>query len=130
MFSVINAVLLEPFPYRDAGRITGFDIQPLKTGQGRGQHRMEEYLQILNQNGVFEDAIANTWEDLTLTGGREPEVVSGIAVSGNTSRSWESRRCSAEVLVRRMLPPERRRRQSRCWTSKCGSGALAATPAC
>jgi predicted permease len=45
---------------------------------------MEEYLEILNRNGIFEDAIANTWEDLTLTGGREPESLSGIAVSGNT----------------------------------------------
>jgi len=28
MFSVIHAVLLDPFPYRDAGRIVGFDIVP------------------------------------------------------------------------------------------------------
>ena len=36
MFSVIHAVLLNPFPYRDADRIVGIDIVPLKSGLRRG----------------------------------------------------------------------------------------------
>ena len=63
---------------------SGIDIVPLKSGPHRGVHLMAEYLEIRQHSNLFEDLIANTWEDLTLTGGREPEALSGIAVSGNT----------------------------------------------
>jgi putative ABC transport system permease protein len=84
MFSVIDAVLLNPFPYRAADRIVGFELLPVKSGPSRGIHLVQEYLQIRALPDLFEDCIANTWDDLTLTGGREPELLSGIAVSGNT----------------------------------------------
>jgi len=84
MYSVIAAVLIEPFPYRHADRIVRFYLTPQKSGARRGLSLVGEYLEIAKQSNIFEDVIANTWEDLTLTGGREPEILSGLPVSANT----------------------------------------------
>jgi hypothetical protein len=46
MFSVIDAVLLNPCPYRAADRIVGFELVPLKSGPHRGVHLIPEYLEI------------------------------------------------------------------------------------
>jgi hypothetical protein len=62
----------------------GLEVVPLKSGPRRSVHLVAEYTEIRERSNVFEDLIINTWEDLTVTGGREPEPLSGIAVSGNT----------------------------------------------
>ena len=62
IFSVIDNVLLEPFPYRDAGRI----IYPRLHGdtqgpdEGRQGYSADEYLAFAGQNHSFESVIGTT----------------------------------------------------------------------
>ena len=83
IFSVVNAVLFEPFPYKDFDRIVDLRIEPLKKGEPRWSHSIREYLDIREQNRVFEDVFAMGFENLRLTGGAEPEFVGGKLFSSN-----------------------------------------------
>jgi len=55
MFSVIENVLVAPFPYRDAGQIVAFDIHNLDDGRPGGRMGLhpDEYLAYRMQNHVF-----------------------------------------------------------------------------
>ena len=59
IFSVIDAVLLDPFPYTNAERVVSFYIHDTTSrGQGgRGFFQPAEYLEYQKQNHVFEEAI-------------------------------------------------------------------------
>jgi putative ABC transport system permease protein len=59
MFSVIDNVLLNPFPYTDAHRIATFyihDVSEASAG-GRSYFPLLQYLEYERQNHVFEDVI-------------------------------------------------------------------------
>ena len=62
IFSVIDNVLLEPFPYRAPERLTKFYVHdPAHPEQpGRVEFSMPEYTAFKEQNHVFEDIIATT----------------------------------------------------------------------
>ena len=62
-------------------------------------------------------------EDLTLTGGREPEPLSGIAVSGNTFSFLGV----APLIGRAILPSDAGQRVARADTLRFGTGALEPT---
>src|SRR5436309_100796 len=66
IFSVIDNVLLEPFPYRAPERLTKFFIHdPAHPEQaGRVEFSMPEYTAFKEQNHVFEDMIASTGLDV------------------------------------------------------------------
>src|SRR5205807_3709636 len=66
IFSVIDNVLLEPFPYKNADRLTGFFIHDNSRGDrdGRGEFSIAEYLDFKEQNHVFDNLIASTGTDL------------------------------------------------------------------
>jgi len=62
IFSVIDNVLLEPFPYQDAGNILFPRIHGATQGpdEGRQGFSSDEYLEIAGQNHSFESVIATT----------------------------------------------------------------------
>jgi hypothetical protein len=68
IFSVIDNVLLEPFPYKGADRLTDFFIRDTtKTEEfGRAGFSIPEYLDYKEQNHVFEGLIANRGLDISL----------------------------------------------------------------
>src|SRR5205823_6965701 len=69
IFSVIDNVLLEPFPYKGADRLTDFFIRDTTRadGFGRGDFSISEYLDYKEQNHVFEGLIANRGVDILYT---------------------------------------------------------------
>src|SRR6185369_8939468 len=81
MFSVVNAVLLRPLPFREPDRIVGISgFNPQRGIGGRGlSYRSVQYLQ--QQPQLFENIAAFTNERFTLTGGAEAEELAAARVS-------------------------------------------------
>ena len=87
MFSVVNAVLLEPLPYKDASRlVTLWETHTAFGSSGPGAVTDPDYVQWREQNQVFEDVGAFHGETSNLTGVGEPERLLGSAVTSNLFR--------------------------------------------
>jgi putative ABC transport system permease protein len=91
IFSVVNAVLLQPFPYKEPGRIVQFwETNPLK-GWTQATVAPANFFDWQKQAQSFEGLAAYFGSDtkeagLTgfhLTGGNEPERIEGLGVTGN-----------------------------------------------
>ncbi len=69
IFSVIDNVLLHPFPYTDSDRIYGFRIVETnsKGAQDRNYFSVPEFLDYQQQNRIFTDTMG-VWETTTLMG--------------------------------------------------------------
>jgi putative ABC transport system permease protein len=104
MFSVIEIVVMAPFPYRDAGRIAAFDIHNLDDGRpgGRMGLRPDEYLAYRTQNHVFsEDIGGGGTDDVLLTTGEGTEQYDGAVVTPNTFLAL-----GVPAQIGRVLTPE------------------------
>ena len=81
MFSIVNAALLNPFPFADINRIVTLDV--IDKGTPRGLSVTARQLVALQHSDVFDGAFAsNTWE-MTLTGRGLPEAVRTQYFSAN-----------------------------------------------
>jgi putative ABC transport system permease protein len=79
IFSVVNAVLLNPLPYKDPDRLVSlWENVPV---QGRWRSAPANFFDWKKQNTVFEDVAAFGSSSLTLTGNGEPEQLIGARVS-------------------------------------------------
>src|SRR4029450_9538732 len=69
IFSVIQNVLLDPFPYKDADRVAAIRIHDATDPQlfGRGALQTPEFLDYVEQNQVFEDVVGGFAEDVLMT---------------------------------------------------------------
>ncbi len=81
IFSVVNAVLLHPLPYRDANQLAWVNSFIPKYNQAIVVH--PDYFAWRAQNHSFEDVAAMTASDHTLTGVGEPVQLSGVRVSAS-----------------------------------------------
>jgi predicted permease len=80
-FSVVNAALLNPFPFADSNRIVRLDMND--KGKPRGVFVTARQLAALQHSDVFDGAFAsNTWQ-MTLTGEGLPEAVGTQHFSAN-----------------------------------------------
>jgi predicted permease len=89
IFSVIENVLLDPFPYTDANRVVSFYIHDVKDSRpdtGRSAFRAPEFLDYQEQNHVFEEAIGGGNEDVLYTTAEGTEQFNGAYVTPNTFR--------------------------------------------
>jgi putative ABC transport system permease protein len=86
IFSVIDNILMEPFPYADAGRFMSVQIHDNDRSEpgGRGGYTGPEYLAYVEQNHAFDRVIANDQEDVLYTSGQGTERFSGSAVTPGT----------------------------------------------
>ncbi len=86
IFSVVENVLLEPFPYRDAGRLmymTVHDTQGNDPG-GRAGFSSDEYLDYAKQNHVFDGVIAAAEEQILYKQGEGTDRMYGAHVTPGT----------------------------------------------
>ena len=86
IFSVIQNVLLDPFPYLDARRVVALQIHDLSSSRpgGRGFLQTAEFLDYREQSAhLFEDVIGGTNEDVLLTTGESTELLTGGLVTAN-----------------------------------------------
>jgi len=61
IFSVVDNILMEPFPYQDAQRYMSVQIHDTERNEpgGRAGYSGPEYLDYVEQNHVFDRVIAN-----------------------------------------------------------------------
>src|SRR5438270_9806780 len=86
IFSVLDNVLLEPFPYKNSDRLTSFFIHDNSRSdqEGRGGLFVSEYLDFKEQNHVFEDIIANRSMDVLYTDKDGTKQFQGGETTGHT----------------------------------------------
>jgi len=103
IFSVIQNVLLSPFPYTDAERVAMIQIHDLSSSRpgGRSFFQLPEFLDFQEQNHVFEEVIGGTQEDVLQTTKDGTEQVTGGFVTPNTFRFL-----GVPALLGRGLVPE------------------------
>lgn len=83
IFSIVNALLLRPLPYKDADRLV--IVWGKNRHQGRDQLPVSrpDFLDWRRDNRVFEDMASYAYNVFDITGQREPERVRGVFVSTN-----------------------------------------------
>src|SRR4051812_279339 len=79
IFSVVNAVILRPLPYRDPERL--MSLWENVPERGRWRVSPANFFDWKKQNTTFEDMAAFGSSTLTLTGGGEPEQLLGTRAS-------------------------------------------------
>src|ERR1700720_3227054 len=86
MFSVIENVIMAPFPYRDAGQIAAFDIHNLDDARPGGRQAMKpaEYLEFRAQNHVFSEDIGGGNSDVLWSTREGTEQFDGAYITPNT----------------------------------------------
>jgi putative ABC transport system permease protein len=86
IFSVIENVLMEPFPYPDAEHFVSVQIHDTEQNGpgGRGGYSGPEYLDFVEQNHVFDRVIANDGGDVLYTYGQGTDRFSGGYVTPGT----------------------------------------------
>jgi putative ABC transport system permease protein len=83
IFSVVNAILLRPFPYADPDRIVALHEIQKKNDIDKGGFSNLDYRDLREQATSFSSTTAYTDRSLTFSGEGEPERVEGASVSWN-----------------------------------------------
>ncbi|MFL6227270.1 MAG: ABC transporter permease [Pyrinomonadaceae bacterium] len=83
IFSLVNAVLLQPPPFRDPSRLVMLWEDQPAIGVTRDQVQPATYAEWKSQNQVFEDMAALRWQTFNITGDGEPEKVQSYGVTRN-----------------------------------------------
>ena len=102
IFSVIQNVLLDPFPYAGADRVVAFYIHDTTNSRpgGRGSFQIPEFLDYKEQTRVFEDVIGGGSEDALISTAEGTEQYVGGYVSENMFRFL-----GVSALLGRVLTP-------------------------
>ena len=103
IFSVIQNVLLDPFPYADARRVAMIQIHDTTSSRpgGRSFFQVPEFLELESQNHVFEDVIGGTNQDVLMTTSEGTEQFTGGATTPNMFQVL-----AVPALLGRTLVPE------------------------
>lgn len=86
IFSVVENVLLEPFPYRQAERIVSVQVHDLQRSQpgGRGAYTTPEFLELRRQTHTLEDMVGVNNLDVLYATREGTERLQGVRVTSNT----------------------------------------------
>ena len=84
IFSVVNGVLLQPLPYRDPGRL--MRLSERSPDFGTMSVAYPNFVDWKDQNRSFAGLAAFRWDDYDVTGGGQPEHLSGKMVSADFFR--------------------------------------------
>ncbi|HJR60476.1 MAG TPA: ABC transporter permease [Vicinamibacterales bacterium] len=83
IFTLFNAVWLQPLPYRDPGRIVTLQDAFPKAGVRETSPTVPEFLDVRGWNRSFEEMAFLDHRDLQITGGPEPERAFGVRVTAS-----------------------------------------------
>jgi predicted permease len=98
VFSVVYAVLIDPFPYPGSGRIMELHLKD-KAGNDRFAGVNGPQLEQLRQNKLFESVVALDEWNLTTTDGDVPEDVRASYLSPNAPNHWGIRALKGRWLI-------------------------------
>lgn len=83
LFSVVDAVLLRPLPYKDPQQLVAIHDELPGVNLHDAGMSVQEFDDLQNRSGVF-DQVSPVWSfDVNVTGGEKPERLEGLAVSPN-----------------------------------------------
>jgi putative ABC transport system permease protein len=77
MYSVVYAVVLDPFPYKDVNQLMSVRVSTPGQPGGRLYYSTDQFLEIAERNTIFEGTIASTISDVLWTNGPEPQRIRG-----------------------------------------------------
>lgn len=77
MYSVIHAVILDPFPYKDVDNLMSVKVWSPNERGYRTYYSTDQYLEIAERSTIFEGVIASTISDVLWTDGAEPQRLRG-----------------------------------------------------
>jgi putative ABC transport system permease protein len=83
MFSAVDAVLIRPLPYLDAGRLVMIWDDTGQIGESKYFSSPAEWSEWRRHNTVFTDLAASQPENLVFSGDNEPEELPGRKVTAN-----------------------------------------------
>jgi putative ABC transport system permease protein len=83
IFSVVNAVLLKPLPYRDADRLMVVWGNLHRPGVNEIPTSAGEFVDYRNRSHAFEQLAAYDTIDVNLTGSGEPELIQGAVITAS-----------------------------------------------
>jgi putative ABC transport system permease protein len=85
IFSVVDGILINPFPYKDADRLTSFFIHdPARPKEnGNSVFPMAQFMEYRDGNHVFEDMMGNGFVDVLYTANGETQLFNGAWVTPN-----------------------------------------------
>ena len=83
IFSVVNAVLIEPLPYKDPDRLVRLSENHLKRGDGNLAVSAPNFKDWRGQQSAFEQLAASELTTFNLTGTGEPERVAAASVTAD-----------------------------------------------
>ena len=84
MYSVIHAVVLDPFPYKDVDALMSVRVWDPGGRGGRLGYSPDQFLEIAERNTIFEGTIASTISDILWTGEGDPQRLRGNYGTPNT----------------------------------------------
>ncbi len=83
IFSVVNAVLLQPLPFPDPDSLVAVYETHAQRGQQRGSHSYPNFMDLRAQNTVFEHVASYHSADFIMTGRGEPARLQGSVVTAD-----------------------------------------------
>jgi len=104
VFSVIYAVLIDPFPYPGSDRIMELRLVD-KSGQDRFAGPNGQQANQLRQAKSIEDVSLMDWWNLTTTDGDLPEDVQAMYIDPNAPNHWGIRALMGRWLIPSDAPP-------------------------
>ena len=130
IFSVIDNVLLEPFPYKDAEHILYPRVHGATEGpdEGRQGFSADEYLELVNQNHSFESVIGTSDDPVLYKHGAGVEWLYGADMTPGSFEFFGMPACMAGCCDLQTTSPEHRRYS--CCGIRPGRGASTAIQTC
>jgi predicted permease len=87
IFSLVHAVLLDPYPYRDSSRLINISFSDKQREHGTLNYTIPDFLEIQKSSKTLEDVAARETFSMIATGGL-PENVSAVGFSPNAFRHF------------------------------------------
>src|SRR3954471_1094459 len=84
IYSVVRAVILDPFPYKNVDRLMSVRVSAAAQRGGRTGYSVDQFLEIADRATIFDGVIASTISDVLWDTGGEPRRLRGNHGTFNT----------------------------------------------
>src|SRR5215208_3353725 len=84
IYSVLHAVVLDPFPYKDVDRLMSVRVTNAAARGSRTGYSVDQFLEIAQRNTIFEGVVASTVSDVLWVGEGDPQRLRGNYGTFNT----------------------------------------------
>lgn len=84
IYSVLHAVVLDPFPYRDVDRLMSVRVSNAALRGFRTGYSVDQFLEISERSSIFEGVTASTISEVLWTGHGDPQRLRGNHGTFNT----------------------------------------------